>query len=440
MTPAYIEPKQHLLDLFRQAVAKVAPAAELDLELTRPKQAAHGDWACNAAMQLARGLRRNPREVAAELVAALPASVWVDKVEIAGPGFINVFLKPALWQRLPAHILTLGAEYGRLNLGRGERVQVEFVSANPTGPLHVGHGRGAAFGASLANVLAYAGYDVTREYYVNDAGRQMDILALSTWLRYLELIGERVPFPPNAYQGEYVRAMAKSIYTLHADRYRRTVAEIMSGVPPVPSAEEYVLRPDAKAAAEAALDALIATAKRLLGQDYDYFHGYALGRTTRRLPQRPGRVRRDLRPLVLRAQPARGPASSTAPWSGSPPAATSTSRDGALWFRSSAFGDEKDRVVRRENGAIHLFRRRHRLPPEQVRARFRTRDRRLGRRSPRLHRAREGGARRARPRTRSPRGGPGAVRRALSQRPEGLHVHPCGRIRHPAGTEARGGQ
>lgn len=354
MTTAYIEPKQHLLDLFRQAVAKVAPAAELDLELTRPKQAAHGDWACNAAMQLARGLRRNPREVAAELVAALPASVWVDKVEIAGPGFINVFLKPALWQRLPAHILTLGAEYGRLNLGRGERVQVEFVSANPTGPLHVGHGRGAAFGASLANVLAYAGYDVTREYYVNDAGRQMDILALSTWLRYLELLGERVPFPPNAYQGEYVRAMAKSIYTLHADRYRRTVAEIMSGVPPVPSAEEYVLRPDAKAAAEAALDALIATAKRLLGQDYDYFHGYALeeqlgdcrndlaefGVTfdhwfSERSLHEAGLIDRALERLAARGH--------------------LYEQDGALWFRSSAFGDEKDRVVRRENGQYTYF-------------------------------------------------------------------------------------
>jgi arginyl-tRNA synthetase len=354
MTAAYIEPKQHLLDLFRQALSRVAPEADTVIELERPKQAAHGDWACNAAMPLARALKRNPREIATQLVSALPPSDWVDKVEVAGPGFINVFLKPALWQRLPAHILARGAEYGRLGLGRGERIQVEYVSANPTGPLHVGHGRGAAFGASLANVLAYAGYDVTREFYVNDAGRQMDILAVSTWLRYLELCGERVPFPPNAYQGAYVQVMAESIYALHAERYRRSHAEVMSGVPPVPSAEAYAQQPDAKAAAEAALDALIAAAKRLLGQDYDYFHGYALeeqlgdcrndltefGVTfdhwfSERSLHEAGLIDRALERLAARGH--------------------LYEQDGAIWFRATAFGDEKDRVVRRENGQYTYF-------------------------------------------------------------------------------------
>ncbi len=354
MTPPFVEPKQHLLGLFRQALDQVAKGADLSFELTRPRQAAHGDWACNVAMPLARLLKRNPREVAADLIAALPASGWVERVEVAGPGFINVFLKPALWQKLPAHILARGAEYGRLDLGRGERIQVEFVSANPTGPLHVGHGRGAAYGASLANVLTYAGYDVTREYYVNDAGRQMDILALSTWLRYLELLGEEVPFPPNAYQGGYVRAMAESIHRLHGDRYRRSHAEILTGVPPIPSAEDYLEKPDARDAAEAALDALIAAAKRLLGQEYDYFHGFALeeqlgdcrndltefGVTfdhwfSERSLHEAGLIERALERLAARGH--------------------LYEQDGATWFRASAFGDEKDRVVRRENGQYTYF-------------------------------------------------------------------------------------
>ena len=136
-------------------------------------------------------------------------------------GFINLFLKTSTKQQFPGYVLKSGERYGHGNAGLGKKVQVEFVSANPTGPLHVGHGRGAAFGASLANVLEATGYAVTREYYVNDAGRQMDILALSTWLRYLELNGVTCHFPGNAYQGEYVRDMARLIHKAHAARYVR---------------------------------------------------------------------------------------------------------------------------------------------------------------------------------------------------------------------------
>ena len=354
MPPSYVDPKQHLTALLRQALARVAPQADLVVELERPRQASHGDWASNLALQLARGLKRNPREIAADLLAALPASEWVARVEIAGPGFINFHLQPTLWQRLPAHILRLGAEYGRVDLGRGERIQVEFVSANPTGPLHVGHGRGAAYGASLANVLSYAGYDVTREYYVNDAGRQMDILAVSTWLRYLELTGETLPFPPNAYQGGYVRTMAASIHALHGNRYRRSRDEVLAGVPPIPSVEEYAQKPDAKDAAEAALDALIAAAKRLLGQDYDYFHGYAL-------EEQLGDCRNDLTEFGVTFD--HWFSERSLHEAGLIDRALALLRhkghiyeqDGALWFRSSAFGDEKDRVVRRENGQYTYF-------------------------------------------------------------------------------------
>ncbi len=156
-------PKSRLIALFRHAASQFALADQMNIDLERPKQASHGDFACNIAMQLAKALKRNPREVAQAIVASLPISDLVEKTEIAGPGFINVFLKPAAWQNVALQTLQAGDQFGRSNSGKGEKVQIEFVSANPTGPLHVGHGRGAAFGASLANVLAHAGYQVHRE-------------------------------------------------------------------------------------------------------------------------------------------------------------------------------------------------------------------------------------------------------------------------------------
>ncbi len=338
---APFSPKAHLTDLFRQALAQFPQAADLPLELERPKQSSHGDFACNAAMQLAKALKRNPREVAQLVLASLPASEWVEKAEIAGPGFINVFLKPSAWQRVAKDVLAAGAAYGK-GPARKARVQVEFVSANPTGPLHVGHGRGAAFGASLANVLAHAGYDVHREYYVNDAGRQMDILALSTWLRYLALCGEFVPFPGNAYQGGYVGTMADSIYALHGERYKRHSGEVTAGVP------------DAAADPEGHLDGLIANAKGLLGPDYAYVHGHAL-------EEQLGDGRNDLTEFGVTFDC--WFSEKTLHESGLIDKAVEQLRkhghlyeqDGALWFRSTHFGDEKDRVVKRDNGIYTYF-------------------------------------------------------------------------------------
>ena len=166
------------------AVAAIAPVIE------RTRDAQHGDFATNVAMQLAKPAQRKPRELAQALIDALPANDLVAKVEIAGPGFINFFLAPAAYHAELRRVLDDGATYGRSTLGAGRRVMVEFVSANPTGPLHVGHGRHAAFGASLSNLLDAAGFKVHREYYINDAGRQMEILAASVWLRYLECFGE----------------------------------------------------------------------------------------------------------------------------------------------------------------------------------------------------------------------------------------------------------
>ena len=334
--------KIHLSDLFAQALRTVAPEQTATILLERPKQASHGDYACNLAMQLAKPLRRSPRDIAHALMAALPASDVVEKVEIAGAGFINVFLTVAAKQSVVRSVLQAGADYGRIALGAGKKAQVEFVSANPTGPLHVGHGRGAAYGASVSNVLDAAGYKVSREYYVNDAGRQMDILALSTWLRYLDLHAIAVPFPPNAYQGDYVRDMAKQISLAHRNRYVHTAAEVLQGVPAV---EDN---------ADVRLDALIANAKKLLGEDYAYVHQHVL---TEQL----GDCRNDLAEfgvhfdewfseqslfdsgLVARAVEALRTGGHL------------YEQDGALWFRSTEFGDEKDRVVQRENGLYTYF-------------------------------------------------------------------------------------
>lgn len=338
-----IDPKTHLAELLSAALKSVAPdQGNPGIVLERSKQAQHGDYACNLALQLAKALKRPPRDIAARLVAALPASSCLEKAEIAGAGFINLFLKRSFKQSVVNRILQTGADYGKNSLGRNKKVQVEFVSANPTGPLHVGHGRGAAFGASLANVLTAAGFSVTREYYVNDAGRQMDILALSTWLRYLELAGETAAFPPNAYQGDYVRDMARQILAAHGRRYVRPAGQVVASVP------------DAAVDAEAHLDGLIANAKRLLGGDYEYVHGHALNEQladcrddltefgvvfdhwfSERALYDSGMVELAVKKLEERGHV--------------------YAQDGAKWFRSSHFGDEKDRVVQRDNGQYTYF-------------------------------------------------------------------------------------
>jgi arginyl-tRNA synthetase len=335
--------RAQLVDLLQVAVANGVPqAAAVNVVLERPKSVSHGDYACNVAMQLAKPLRRNPREIAQSIVSALPDSPLVCKAEVAGAGFINLFLDVAVRQEIVPAILDAGADYGRIAVGNGEKLQVEFVSANPTGPLHVGHGRGAAYGASLANVLDAAGYAVTREYYVNDAGRQMDILALSTWLRYLEIGGQALAFPENAYQGNYVRDMARAIKQQHGARYVHDCDLVFAHTPPADSD------------GEAHLDALIANAKTVLGPDYAYIHDYVL---TEQL----GDCRNDLLEFgvefdVWYSEKSLYDAGLVA---------TAMDRlnarghlyqqDGAVWFRSTGFGDEKDRVVQRDNGQYTYF-------------------------------------------------------------------------------------
>ena len=209
--------KQELEQLLLAALGKLTgtllpempPASVVTLERTRDAQ--HGEFATNLALRLAKAARKNPRELATAIVAALPASALVARTEVAGAGFINFHLAPEAYARELASIHARGAKYGESTLGAGERVLLEFVSANPTGPLHVGHGRQAAYGATLANILRAVGFSVEREYYINDAGRQMDILAVSTWVRYLESYGEKLPFPENGYRGDYVRPLAQQL-------------------------------------------------------------------------------------------------------------------------------------------------------------------------------------------------------------------------------------
>lgn len=345
--------KTHLADLMRTALLSLAPdQANTAIVLERPKQASHGDFACNLAMQLARAMKRNPRELAQLLLSEIPRSPFVAKVEIAGAGFINFHLQRAAKLEVVRNVLEQKDAFGRSALGGKQKVQIEFVSANPTGPLHVGHGRGAAYGASLCNLLAYAGWDVTREYYVNDAGRQMDILATSAWLRYLELHNTRIPFPPNGYQGDYVRNMAMEMKIAHGDKYARSTAEVLDGTPGLPEADRA--DDDAKAQREAHLDALIANAKRLLGEDWNYVHNHVL---TEQLED----CRSDLEDfgvhfdvwfserslfdtgLVERCVERLNQAGHL------------YEQNGALWFKSTDFGDEKDRVVQRDNGLYTYF-------------------------------------------------------------------------------------
>lgn len=332
-----------IVDLLNQALNHVAPdAAGTAFVVERPKDARHGDYAANLAMQLARALKQNPRAIAEQIKAALPVSEWVSSVEIAGAGFLNFTLTPAARQQVVRLVLDQGEQYGQSTLGGGAKVQVEFVSANPTGPLHVGHGRGAAYGASLSNVLAAAGWNVQREYYVNDAGRQMDILAVSTWLRYLERHGVNVPFPPNGYQGDYVRAMAEQINTLHGNRYVRPLDGIMANVPAVEDDKEIHL------------DAIIANAKSLLGDDWAYIHQHAL---TEQL----GDGRNDLAEFGVHfdewfSEKSLYDTGLVARVVGQLEANGHIYvQDGAKWFRSTAFGDEKDRVVQRDNGLYTYF-------------------------------------------------------------------------------------
>jgi len=208
---APFHPPVHLFaDMLARVRAALAPLVAAGADLSRvvvepPKDASHGDMATNAAMVLAKDAGQKPRDLAEAIAAALRQDTLVEKVDVAGPGFINLTLKSHVWGEALRQALAAGKNYGRSEMGADVPVNVEYVSANPTGPLHVGHGRGAVFGDALASLLAFAGYKVTREYYINDAGAQVDVLARSAYLRYLEALGETITIPDGLYPGEYLK-------------------------------------------------------------------------------------------------------------------------------------------------------------------------------------------------------------------------------------------
>ncbi len=343
--------KQLIASLIAQSIDSLKQSGDFDADLqaniqvenTRDKQ--HGDLASNVALTLAKAARRSPRDIAQLICDNLPAAAEVSKTEIAGPGFINFFISQNATAAVINKIVEQGADYGKCNVGNNEKVQIEFVSANPTGPLHVGHGRGAAYGASLANLLSAAGYDVQREYYVNDAGRQMNILAASVWLRYLELADIMVPFPSNGYQGAYVKDIAADLRQRAGDSLQHSAEAITKGLPadaPEGDKEEHI-------------DAIIDRARQLLGPD-NYEILFAAGLDAIR-----DDIKDDLEEFDVTYDE----------WFSERSLSTNKQVDiaiqklqdnghiyekaGALWFRSTDFGDDKDRVVKRDNGQTTYF-------------------------------------------------------------------------------------
>ncbi|MCU0897877.1 MAG: arginine--tRNA ligase [Burkholderiales bacterium] len=316
------EIRAHLAGLFTHALAKVAPQHPAAIvEFDRPKQSSHGDYATNVALQLAKPLGQPPRAIAQALVAALPPSDWVGAAEIAGPGFINLRVNPAAKHATVRSIFSGGREFGRAARPSGQRVIVEFVSANPTGPLHVGHGRQAALGDAIAALLEAQGHTVHREFYYNDAGAQIENLAKSVQARAHELLGVSLPFPEDGYHGEYIREIAQSY--LAANRVD-------------------VDDPHALEKAKAALDDLDAIRKfavaelraeqdrdlKAFGVAFDHYYLESSLYADRR-------VERAVQGLV--------------------DAGKTYEKDGALWLITTDFGDDKDRVMRKSDGGYTYF-------------------------------------------------------------------------------------
>lgn len=318
------------------------------IQIDRTKDKSHGDFACNIALIAAKPAGSKPRDLAEKIVSLLPQQAEIAKVEIAGPGFINFYLNAATATAVIDSVLAQGPLYGHLTLGKQQKIHIEFVSANPTGPLHVGHGRGAAIGAAVADLLQTAGYDVHREYYVNDAGRQMHILATSVWLRYLELHGCQFKFPSNGYKGDYVLEIAEQLKQAAGDELIRDIDAIFANVSPDADA-------DGNGDKDAHIDDLGRNAKQLLGAD-NYQRVFQAG-----LQSIKGDIEQDLGEFGVRYQNWFSEQSLSDNHAVEQAIEKLQSnghlyeKEGAVWFKSTDFGDEKDRVVVRANGEYTYF-------------------------------------------------------------------------------------
>ena len=312
--------RNRILEMLKNAIIlllknNATESAYCALELEIPKITEHGDYASNIALALSRLMKRNPREIAQQIVHHVEdPDGTLDKIEIAGPGFINFFVKPTVWKVVLQEIMEQAENYGRQNLGQGRKVQVEFVSANPTGPLHIGHGRGAATGDVLASILAACGYAVEREYYINDAGNQMDTLGRSLYYRYQQLLGQDIPFPDEHYQGEYMLDLAKEFRQEAGERYRD-------------NSLDEVLPIFTRFAGERILEG-IREDLRVFGVTFDFWF-------SEQSLHDEDVIRKTIKDLTARGH--------------------IYEQDGAQWFRSTLLGDEKDRVVIRGNGISTYF-------------------------------------------------------------------------------------
>ncbi len=343
--------KEALSQLIKSSISKLQslnllPESLSDhWQMTIPKNKLHGDFACNVAMILCKPAQKTAKELAQSLIEHLPPADWVKSATIEGPGFINFFINDAHFLEEIEYILEKGTSFGKAAFGENKKIQVEFVSANPTGPLHVGHGRGAAYGATLANLLAEIGFDVQKEYYVNDAGRQMNILATSVWLRYLELMNFDFPFPANGYRGEYIKDIALELKNQYANRFtsdnllapilvqcaKTNPEEIDEAIDQLISLAETTLKEDYQIVFNAGLNSILKDIEQDLlqfGVKYDCWH------SEKSLSQK-GLIDQVIKTLQEKNYV--------------------YEKEGALWFRSTDFGDDKDRVIVRENGQATYF-------------------------------------------------------------------------------------
>ena len=343
--------KNDLIRILKAALKEIGKENGIDfsnkkVSIQENKEKAHGDYASNLAMVIAKDLSQSPKEVAEKITSLLPSEEWIEKVNIAGPGFINFYLKKDTHNEVLMRIEESAKSFGSNNSGNGERVLIEYVSSNPTGPLHVGHGRGAAFGSVLSELLRIVGYKVDEEYYVNDHGRQMNILTISTWLRYLQQNGQELEFSKKGYQGEYVEQLAKELLKEESTKYN--LKENESDLQELLQSQET----------EEDLDYLIKWGKSFLQENFEEIREFSLRAIMIS-------IKEDLKLFGVNHNLWFNESSMYFNKVGLPDIDKSIKlldesgflyeKEEALWFKSTEFGDDKDRVVKRANGDNTYF-------------------------------------------------------------------------------------
>ena len=334
--------KKCIQDLINEGLINEMPPK---VRLDHTKDKSHGDYATNIALMLAKQAKTSPLELAKIIVNQLEDASFIKKTEIAGPGFINFFLSDASSTSIVSEIIELGEMYGKSEIGKGQSILLEYVSANPTGPLHVGHGRGAAYGATVSNLLRNIGFKVDNEYYVNDAGRQMDILTVSIFLRYLSLCGEQIRFPDNGYQGQYINDIADSIIVESGESFKQSADIVFENI-----CKDGIEGGDK----ESHIDELIIRAKDLLGDNFQTIFQVGIESIL-------GGIKDDLADFGVHFE--KWFSEQSLIDSGLSESCITRlkdsghiyKKDGALWFKTTNYGDEKDRVVVRDNGNHTYF-------------------------------------------------------------------------------------